>query len=366
MDEIDQLLVSQKNQQILYRIFEWPKMEQNSVALIGIANALDLTKRFLPRLQSSNCEPEYLSFPAYTVDEISQIIKSRLQAAEAQEMMHPMAVELCARKVSAFGDFRKALDICRYAFDLLEQQIRKRETETSTVGEDAENNNSPVAHKQQVDEKVNVKHMVKALDAGFGALNASVSKLKQFTPHQKAIMAVLLLIDRYNKQPDSQTRVDPSLLRAYEIYLNIARLQDSMVSQVTRSEFMDMLISIENSGLVNITRPLSTNTASAMKPAKSASATSTPRQKSKPGTPLNKSVRTPTNAAVKSASRYNSSAGKATPKGNLLDPVNWLVLQVNEEEIKKGISDCPHLVAMLNDGVGDAVFKRFSDASQSF
>lgn len=50
LDEIDQL--SSKNQTVLYTIFEWPKLPKSKLLLIGIANALDLTERILPRLQA--------------------------------------------------------------------------------------------------------------------------------------------------------------------------------------------------------------------------------------------------------------------------------------------------------------------------
>ncbi len=53
MDEIDRLVT--KDQDVLYKLFEWPTMERSTVVLIGIANALDLTDRVLPRLKAKNC-----------------------------------------------------------------------------------------------------------------------------------------------------------------------------------------------------------------------------------------------------------------------------------------------------------------------
>ena len=42
----------------------------------GIANALDLTDRVLPRLQShSKCRPQLLHFPPYTKDQIATILQ---------------------------------------------------------------------------------------------------------------------------------------------------------------------------------------------------------------------------------------------------------------------------------------------------
>lgn len=49
LDEIDQL--ESKGQDILYSLFEWPYLTGSKLILIGIANALDMTDRILPRLK---------------------------------------------------------------------------------------------------------------------------------------------------------------------------------------------------------------------------------------------------------------------------------------------------------------------------
>lgn len=54
LDEID-CLGSTAGKEILYKLFEWPCLELSRLVLIGIANALDLTKRILPRLAAKNC-----------------------------------------------------------------------------------------------------------------------------------------------------------------------------------------------------------------------------------------------------------------------------------------------------------------------
>lgn len=108
---------------------------------LGIANALDLTDRILPRLQAQpGCRPQLLNFPPYSREELAAIVQDRLtqvrigskdgsiqtsvavlnvmvnvcSQAAAQEILEASAVQFCARKVSAVsGDARKALDICR-------------------------------------------------------------------------------------------------------------------------------------------------------------------------------------------------------------------------------------------------------------
>ena len=83
----------------------------------GIANALDLTDRILPRLTShSRCKPQLLHFPPYTREEIAVILSARVgqEAGGGEVVVDRAAIEFCARKVSSVhGDLRKALDICR-------------------------------------------------------------------------------------------------------------------------------------------------------------------------------------------------------------------------------------------------------------
>uniref|UniRef100_A0A3B3C5Z2 Cell division cycle 6 homolog (S. cerevisiae) n=1 Tax=Oryzias melastigma TaxID=30732 RepID=A0A3B3C5Z2_ORYME len=114
LDEMDQL--DSKAQDVLYTIFEWPFLPKSRLCLIGIANALDLTDRILPRLQARVlCRPLLLHFAPYSRDELTAIVKDRLAQVSAEAVLDASAVQFCARKVSAVsGDARKALDICRY------------------------------------------------------------------------------------------------------------------------------------------------------------------------------------------------------------------------------------------------------------
>lgn len=124
LDEIDQLV--QRGQEVLYTLFEWPSLPGSKVVLVGIANSLDFTDRFLPRLQTHlrHCQPQLLQFRPYTKDEIASILFHRLGDTG---VIDPKAIEFCARKVSAvFGDLRKALDLCRSAVELAQTQQRSR------------------------------------------------------------------------------------------------------------------------------------------------------------------------------------------------------------------------------------------------
>jgi len=78
LDEIDQL--DSRKQSVLYTIFEWPSSPNSKLVMIGIANALDLTDRILPRLQARlDLRPLLLHFAPYTKLEIVNILTERLK-----------------------------------------------------------------------------------------------------------------------------------------------------------------------------------------------------------------------------------------------------------------------------------------------
>lgn len=65
LDEIDYLLT--KDQDILYHLFDWCGVPSSRLVLVGIANALDFTSRFLPRLKAKGCKIGQLSYFSVSV-----------------------------------------------------------------------------------------------------------------------------------------------------------------------------------------------------------------------------------------------------------------------------------------------------------
>jgi len=129
LDEVDQL--ESRDQTVLYTVFEWPALQGSKLALVGIANSLDLTARVLPRLQVKEAyRPTLLHYPPYTKQQLIFIITSRLQegaGAGSTAVITPRAIAFLASKISALsGDLRKALDVCRRALELAESAVRKQ------------------------------------------------------------------------------------------------------------------------------------------------------------------------------------------------------------------------------------------------
>ncbi|CAA9990069.1 origin recognition complex subunit 1, putative [Plasmodium knowlesi strain H] len=113
IDEIDYLIT--KTQKVLFTLFDWPTKINSKLVLIAISNTMDLPERLIPRCRSRLAFGR-LVFSPYKGDEIEKIIKERLE--NCKEIIDHTAIQLCARKVAnVSGDIRKALQICRKAFE---------------------------------------------------------------------------------------------------------------------------------------------------------------------------------------------------------------------------------------------------------
>ncbi|KAJ0814527.1 putative Cell division protein Cdc6/18 [Helianthus annuus] len=177
-DELDYLIT--KDRVVLHDLFMLTTLPFSKVILIGIANAIDLADRFLPKLQSLNCKPAVVSFRAYSMDQIIMILKQRLMALP-YTVFQPQALELCARKVAAAsGDMRKALGICRGAIEMLETELRES-TCTSTMTS-----------------MVRVDHMAIALSRAYKS--PIVDTIQSLPQHQQIVLCSVVKLFRKGKK----------------------------------------------------------------------------------------------------------------------------------------------------------------------
>jgi len=115
LDEID-CLVTQA-QTVLYRIFEWLSLPNASLAVVAIANTMDLPERLLPRV-SSRIGVLRVNFAPYDRAQLRTILDDRLSSACVEDTFTGDALALCAARVAATsGDARKALQVCRRAIE---------------------------------------------------------------------------------------------------------------------------------------------------------------------------------------------------------------------------------------------------------
>ncbi|CAK6981328.1 cell division control protein 6 homolog [Scomber scombrus] len=227
LDEMDQL--DSKAQDVLYTIFEWPYLPESRLCLIGIANALDLTDRILPRLQTRpHCRPQLLHFPPYSRQELADIVQDRLSQASAEGILDASAVQFCARKVSAVsGDARKALDICRRAVEIVESDERKK---TSDPKDETKAS------------RVSLPQVARVLSEVYGDRMASQSSDGESFPlQQKLLVCCLLLLIRNGKSKEIV------LGKLHEVYSRLCAQRQ--VGGVGQGECLSLCSLLESRGI---------------------------------------------------------------------------------------------------------------------
>jgi origin recognition complex subunit 1 len=125
MDELDQLVT--RNQGVMYNFFNWPQLRHSRLIVLAVANTMDLPERTLSNKISSRLGLTRITFPGYTHTQLMAIIQSRLTGVD-QVIVEPDAIQFASRKVAAVsGDARRALDICRRAVEIAEQDVADQE-----------------------------------------------------------------------------------------------------------------------------------------------------------------------------------------------------------------------------------------------
>ncbi|KAG5368992.1 Cell division control protein 18 [Yarrowia sp. E02] len=295
LDEIDHIMT--KDQDILFRIFEWAFCKGSRLILVGIANALDLTDRFLPRLKANNFYPQLLKFKPYDAVQIANIIKSRIvkasvefnsehtpvtttvkqevkeedlilspmntpkkpcleptalaltpphtplttdkPAATVTTAIHPAAIQLCARKASAnTGDLRKAFDICRKALEISEQEFIQKLAQ-----------NDPSTTAKPV---VSIATMARVCSQVFGGNNSQ--RIKMLNLQQKAVLCTVASAEKQLSIEAITSGVDVPLTiqRLFDHYTSSCK-KHRMISPLPFNEFLDVCSALESYSVINIT-----------------------------------------------------------------------------------------------------------------
>lgn len=121
MDELDQLVT--RNQGVMYNFFNWPQLRHSRLIVLAVANTMDLPERTLSNKISSRLGLTRITFPGYTHTQLMTIIQSRLEGAGSKVIVEADAIQFASRKVAAVsGDARRALDVCRRAVEIAEQE----------------------------------------------------------------------------------------------------------------------------------------------------------------------------------------------------------------------------------------------------
>lgn len=276
LDEIDSIMT--KDQEVLFRIFQWAFARDSSLILFGIANALDLTDRFLPRLRSSSLTPQLMPFMPYTDLQIVDIISRRLwmlvdgkygspdvidilkKTPQQPPLMDRSAIMLCAKKTAAnTGDLRKAFDICRRSIEIVEEDVRRKyafeglSPEEIKKMSDADWKKAILSGKcfEKMAEltlvsapKATIGHVARVCSIVFG--NNGTSRIKGLNLQQKAVLCALCSSERL---PQFSLKITVQVL--YDRYV-LASSQERDIIPLSYVDYMDVVSALESHGVLSL------------------------------------------------------------------------------------------------------------------
>ncbi|KIW01444.1 uncharacterized protein PV09_07202 [Verruconis gallopava] len=293
LDEVDHLL--DVDIELLYQVFTWSMQASSNLVVVGIANALDFTDRFLPRLKSRGLKPQLLPFMPYSVAQISSILTSKLQtllpegttaAADFIPFLHPTAIMFVSKKVAAqTGDLRKAFAISARAIDLVEAETRTKlgpstaeitpspsPSPSKTPLMENMNLSSPISTQSpqklqrgknplaqltvETAPRATIAHVARVTAAVFS--NGSNQRLTALNLQQKAIMCSLFVLekrlrDRHELEAPvtpSKTNAAPTIKALHASYTTLCKT-NNLLHALTSTEFRDVLTSLETLSLIS-------------------------------------------------------------------------------------------------------------------
>ncbi|KAL8694154.1 MAG: hypothetical protein Q9218_001151 [Villophora microphyllina] len=284
LDEMDHLL--NLDLEILYDLFEISLQRNSRLILIGIANALDLTDRFLPRLKARNVKPILLPFLPYTAPQIAAVISTKLRVLLPSNgkvpddyipFVHPTAILFCSKKVaSQTGDLRKAFDIIHRSLALVENEIKQTHqknidfpispSKKSPLSENP-NLSSPAKPRTLTASlatispttapRVTIAHVARVTSAALG--HGTSQRLGKLNLQQKAALCALISLEKTKRAPRWHSPLDtpskpsaissPTVRDWYEIYSSLCK-RDNTLHPLTAVEFYDVVGGLETLGLV--------------------------------------------------------------------------------------------------------------------
>jgi cell division control protein 6 len=294
LDEVDNLL--SVDCELLYTLFEWALHKSSRLILIGIANALDLTDRFLPRLKARNLKPQLLPFMPYSAPQITSIITEKLRSTLPADcskgndyvpFLHPAAIQLCSKKVaSQTGDLRKVFNLVRRAIDCIERETVEKYSalEPSPSKQplvDITNfspinlppsppsssplkpgSPSPVSACARLDlstltaetaPRATVAHIARLTSAVFN--NDTISRLNGLNLQQKAILCSLVAAEKKRAKrdpfstPSKNANKKPMLKDLFAVYSGLCK-RENVLCPLSSTEFRDVVASLDTLGLV--------------------------------------------------------------------------------------------------------------------
>ena len=281
LDEIDHLLTI--DLEILYTLFELSLQHTSRLTIIGIANALDLTDRFLPRLKARNLKPTLLPFLPYTAQQIATVLTTKLKSLSSIgdtnpndhiPFLHPAAIQLCSKKVaSQSGDLRKAFDIVRRTIDLIEVETKQNLQTLSSAQSSpskaplGENPNLSSPTRPVVSSvtrlanltpltapRATIAHVARVSAAALS--NGTSQRLQTLNLQQKAALCALISHEKITRKAvrsifatPTKVLIAPNLRQLYVTYCSLCKRENAL-HPLTSTEFADVISGLETLGLL--------------------------------------------------------------------------------------------------------------------
>ncbi|KAJ1022748.1 hypothetical protein NDA18_005083 [Ustilago nuda] len=376
LDEMDHLLQSRAHQNILYKIFSCTANRSGvgsslrggpACGLIGIANSLDLTERFVPLLASKHASPALLHFRPFEAEEIVSVIRDRLsglqaryddQEPEAEEakdeslaLFTPTALQLLAKKIAdATGDLRKALDAARLAVELVESEHRKKalaqiqadKAKAAPACQGQEEKSEQVDAEQPLKTaalratllrhltrssapKVGPSEILKVLTSVLGSAN--LSKVRSLGVQAKLVLLSILISQARAKQglsvlgsatsynpATSRSTVACSATRIVDVestYHAILKQENGLFSPLQASELLGVFDMLEVNGVIRISSEVDNSSLCATRA-----------------------------SAVFVSSSSVSPSGKRAAKKQLMASSRQVYLAMSADDVQRGICTC--------------------------
>ena len=84
---------------MLYNLFEWPTRHSSRLAMVAVANTMDLPERLLPRI-ASRLGGRRLVFQPYNRPQLITIVSQRLEDAGLSHTIASNAINMACSKAS--------------------------------------------------------------------------------------------------------------------------------------------------------------------------------------------------------------------------------------------------------------------------
>ncbi|SCV00856.1 LAMI_0G07756g1_1 [Lachancea mirantina] len=241
LDELDKLVTSKAQDasatKIIFDLFLLAKRRDTRLALVGIANSLDMKDRFLARLNlQQELLPKTVVFAPYTADEMYEIVMHKVSTIGEQPLFQPVAIKFAAKKCSGnTGDLRRLFDVLRSSVELLELDCIK------TNRQNSEYDDGTVASPP----KVTLAHVAKVFSTVMNSTSTK-ARLARLNMQQRLVLCSLVHREKYDIF-ETQCSLDD----AYSYYAKLLQQRDS-ISPLQRNEFLEICSALESCGVVTM------------------------------------------------------------------------------------------------------------------